>query len=190
MVQLFNPQLSEMRIDRTDPIFVFRLPSSVYTNCSDHAKKNNGRLLSTRVALGRGVAADQSTSCRYPALMAKVPQQLSSNCDHNMVIYSIIGNLVEDSKLESAHIHIHSRYHDNLAKVTFAYIERGITSIRIEESARPAKLMLKLLRRTRLLRWPHSTLRKNDFTLVENMPRIGLSRPYRSHPATDTESPD
>jgi len=63
------------------------------------------------------------------ALMAKVPQQLTSTCDHNLVINLIIENLADDPKLEAADTVIRSKYNDDPAKVTFAYIENEITSI-------------------------------------------------------------
>jgi hypothetical protein len=34
-----------MKIDHTDPYFVFRFLQSVYTNYLDHVKKNNGNLV-------------------------------------------------------------------------------------------------------------------------------------------------
>ncbi len=43
---LFDPKLPEMmKIDRTDPFIVFRFLQSIYTNCLDHVKKNNGNLV-------------------------------------------------------------------------------------------------------------------------------------------------
>ncbi len=43
---LFDPKLPEMmKIDCTDPFFVFRFLQSIYTNYLDHVKKNNGNLV-------------------------------------------------------------------------------------------------------------------------------------------------
>ena len=97
-------------------------------------KKNNGKLVTKILDMSRawkgGSAAEYKQHLiDIQALMAKVPQQLSSTCDHNLVINLIIENLVEDPKLEAAHTVIRSRYNDDPAKVTFAYIEREITSI-------------------------------------------------------------
>ncbi len=61
--------------------------------------------------------------------MAKLPQHLSSTCDHNLVINLGVENLADDPKLEAAHTVIRSKYNDDPATVTFAYIECEITSI-------------------------------------------------------------
>ena len=86
---------------------------------------------STRLTLGRGGSAAEYKQhlVDIQALMAKDPQHLSSTCDHNLVINLIIENLADDPKLESAHTDIRSKYNDDPAKVTFAYIECEITSI-------------------------------------------------------------
>jgi hypothetical protein len=51
---LFDPKLPEMmKIDRTDPFFVFRFLQSVYTNYLDHVKKNNGKLVTKILDMSR-----------------------------------------------------------------------------------------------------------------------------------------
>ena len=115
-----------MKIDCTDPFCVFRFLQSVYTNYLDHVKKNDGKLVTKILDIGRawkgGSAAEYKQHLiDIQALMAKVPQQLSGTCE---VINLIIENLVEDPKLEAAHTVIRTRYNDDPAKVTFPYVER------------------------------------------------------------------
>ncbi len=102
---LFDPKLLEMmKIDRTDPYFVFRFLQSIYTNYLDHVKKNNGNLVSKILDKSRawkgGSAAEQKQHMNdIQSLMSKIPQQLRSTCDENLVINLIISNLIEDPKL-------------------------------------------------------------------------------------------
>ena len=132
---LFDPKLPEMmKIDRTDPFFVFRFLQSIYTNYLDHVKKNNGNLVTkildkSRAWKGGSAAEYKQHLVDIQALMAKIPQQLRSTCDENLVINLIISNLIEDPKLEAVHTVIRSRHNDDPAKVTFAYLEREVTSI-------------------------------------------------------------
>ncbi len=184
-----------MKIDRTDPFFVvFRFLQSVYTNYLDHVKKNNGKLVTKILDMSRAWKGGSSAEYKQhlvdiQALMAKIPQQLRNTCDDNLVINLIIENLTEDPKLEAVHTVIRSKHNDDPAKVTFAYIERDVTSILADkEKSRPAKLMLRFLRRTRLLRWPHFLLRKSGFSLVKNLPQI--ARPYLSQLVVITEFPN
>ncbi len=123
-----------MKIDCTDPFFVFCFLQSIYTNYLHHVKKNNGtlgtKILDKSRAWKWGSAADfKQHLVDIQALMAKTSHQLRSNCDENLVINLMISNLIEDSKLEAVHMVIRSRHNDAPAKVTFAYIEREVTSI-------------------------------------------------------------
>ena len=126
--------------------------------------------------------------------MSKIPQQLRSTCDENLVINLpvIISNLIEDPTLEAVHTVIRSRYNDDAAKVTFAYIEREVTSILADrEKVRLAKLLKSLMTlKTKSLQWPHFTLRKRSFNHVASLLRVNLARLSLSQPVTNTESPD
>ena len=132
---LFEPKLPEMmKIDHTDPYFVFRILQSIYTNYLDHVKKNNGNLVTkildkSRAWKGGNAAEYKQHLNDIQSLMSKIPQQLRSTCDENLVINLIISNLIEDPKLQAVHTVIRSRYNDDSAKVTFAYIECEVTSI-------------------------------------------------------------
>jgi hypothetical protein len=100
----------------------------------DHVKKKNGNLVTKILDKSRawkgGSAAEYKQHLNdIQSLMSKIPQQLRSTCDENLVINLIISNLIEDPKLEAVHTVIRSRYNDDSAKVTFAYIEREVTSI-------------------------------------------------------------
>ena len=75
-----------MKIDRTDPYFVFRFLQSVYTNYLDHVKKNNGNLetkiLDKSSAWKTGSAAENKQHLNdIQSLMSKILQQLRSTCD-------------------------------------------------------------------------------------------------------------
>ena len=97
-------------------------------------KKNNGKLVTKILDMSRAWKGGSSAEYKQhlvdiQALMAKVPQQLRNTCDDNLVINLIIENLAEDPKLEAVHTVIRSKHNDDPAKVTFAYIEREVTSI-------------------------------------------------------------
>ena len=175
---------------------VFRFLQSVYTNYLDHVKKNNGKLVTKILDMSRAWKGGSSAEYKQhlvdiQALMAKVPQQLRNTCDDNLVINVIIENLAEDPKLEAVHTVIHSKHNDDPAKVTFAYIEREVTSILADkQKSKASKLLLRFLRRTRLLRWPHFLPRKSGFNLVENLPQIRHARPYLSQLVVITEFPN
>ena len=134
---LFDQKLPEMmKIDRTDPYFVFRFLQSIYTNYLDHVKKNNGNLVTKILDKSRAWKGGNAAELEYKqhlndiqSLMSKIPQQLRSTCDENLVVNLIISNLIQDLKLEAVHTVIRSRFNDDAAKVTFAYIEREVTSI-------------------------------------------------------------
>jgi hypothetical protein len=149
IVPLFDPKFPKMmKINHTEPFFMFCFLQSVYNNYLDHVKKNNGKLVTKNLDMICAWKGGSAAECKQhlidvQALMAKVSRQLSSTCDHNLVINLIIEKLVEDPKLEAGHTVrvirctvIRSRYNDDPAKVTFAYIEREITLILLDSSKR------------------------------------------------------
>jgi hypothetical protein len=84
-----------MKIDRTDPFFVFRFLQSNYTNCLDHVKKNNGNLVpkiidKSRAWKGGSAAEYKQHLVDIQALKTKIHQQLRSTCDENLVVKLII----------------------------------------------------------------------------------------------------
>jgi hypothetical protein len=131
----FNPQLPEMlSIDRTDPFFVIRFLQSVYTNYLNHVKLNNsgivtGILDKSRAWKGGSAAEFKQHLGDIQAMMARLPPSLRSTCDQSLIINMIISNLKDDSNLDALHTVIRSKYNDCPASVTFAYIEREVTSI-------------------------------------------------------------
>ncbi len=75
----FDPKHPEMmKIDRTDPFFVFCFLQSIYTNYLDHVKKNNGILVTKILDMSRAWKGDCAAEYKQhrrlvdiQALMAK-----------------------------------------------------------------------------------------------------------------------
>jgi hypothetical protein len=75
----FNPKLPKTtKIDCPNPFFVFQFRQSIYTNYSDHVKKNNGNLVSK--ILDKSLAWKGDSAAEYKqhlvdiqALIAKLP---------------------------------------------------------------------------------------------------------------------
>jgi hypothetical protein len=123
-----------LSIDCTDPFFVIRFLRSVYTNYLNHVKLNNsgivtGILDKSRAWKGGSAAEFKQHLGDIQAMMARLPPSLRSTCDQNLIINMIISNLKDDSNLDALHTVIRSKYNDCPASVTFAYIEREVTSI-------------------------------------------------------------
>ena len=132
---LFDPKLPEMlTIDRTDPFFVIRFLQSIYTNYLDYVNKNSGNLITEILDKCRswngGDAADYKQHLGdIQVMIAKLPSELRSTCDQKLIINLVISNLMSDSDLKAVHTVLRMEYNKDPAKMTFAYIEREVTSI-------------------------------------------------------------
>ena len=151
IAQFFSPSLPEMlNIDRTDPFFVIRFLQSVYTNYLNHVKQNNSNIVTdildkSRSWKGGGAQEYKQHLSDIQAMMAKLPPSLRGTCDQNLIINMVISNLKDDSKLDALHTIIRSKYNDSPASVTFAYIEREVTSI-LKDKSRPGGISADILR--------------------------------------------
>ncbi len=151
---LFDPKLPEMmKIDRTDPFFVFRFLQSIYTNYLDHLKKNNGNLVTkildkSRAWKGGSTAEYKQHLVDIQALMAKIPQQLRSTFDENLVINLIISNLFEDPRSSKQCIRLSVR--DTMMTLEKLHLPtlrvKSLQFSQIEKRTKPTKLLLKSLR--------------------------------------------